>query len=54
MEFIIKSDLEARPVFVRSAEHINAHFLICFIALTMVRLIQYKILKSQKSFRVCV
>ncbi len=26
---VIKSDLEARPVFVRSCEHINAHFLIC-------------------------
>jgi hypothetical protein len=44
---IIKSDLEGRPVFVRTAQHINAHFLICFIALTMIRLIQYKILKSQ-------
>ena len=45
---ITKSDLEGRPVFVRTPEHINAHFLICFIALTMVRLIQYKILRSQK------
>jgi transposase len=43
---ITKSDLEGRPVFVRTPEHINAHFLICFIALTMVRLIQHKILKS--------
>jgi transposase len=40
----IKSDLEGRPVFVQTEEHINAHFLICFIALTMIRLIQYKIL----------
>jgi transposase len=44
---IIKSDLEARPVFVRSHEHINAHFLICFIALTMIRFLQFKVLKSQ-------
>ena len=42
---ITKSDLEGRPVFVRTPEHINAHFLTCFIALTMFRLIQYKILK---------
>ncbi len=42
---ITKSDLEGRPVFVRTPEHINAHFLTCFIALTMLRLIQYKILK---------
>jgi len=44
---ITKSDLEGRPVFVRNAAHIDAHFLICFIALTMIRLIQYKILKCQ-------
>ena len=42
---IIKSDLEGRPVYVRTQEHINAHFLICFIALTMTRLIQHKVLK---------
>jgi transposase len=40
----IKSDLEGRPVFVNTPEHINAHFLICFIALTMIKLIQFKIL----------
>jgi transposase len=44
---ITKSDLEGRPVYVRTPEHINAHFLICFIALTMIRLIQYKVLKFQ-------
>ena len=44
---ITKSDLEGRPVFVRTPEHINAHFLTCFIALTMIRLIQHKILKFQ-------
>jgi transposase len=41
---ITKSDLEGRPVFVRTPEHINAHFLTCFIALVMLRLIQHKIL----------
>jgi transposase len=44
---ITKSDLEGRPVYVRTSEHINAHFLICFIALTMIRLIQYRVLKFQ-------
>jgi hypothetical protein len=44
---VTKSDLEGRPVFVRTPEHINAHFLTCFIALVMVRIIQYKILKFQ-------
>jgi hypothetical protein len=37
---ITKSDLEARPVHVWKHEHINAHFLSCFIALTILRLIQ--------------
>jgi transposase len=44
---ITKSDLEGRPVYVRTPEHINAHFLVCFIALTMIRLIQYRVLKFQ-------
>lgn len=42
---ILKGDLEGRPVYVQTKAHINAHFLVCFIALTMIRLIQYKILK---------
>jgi len=41
---VIKSDLLGRPIRVRKESHINAHFLTCFIALTMIRLIQYKIL----------
>ena len=45
---IMKSDLEGRPVFVWTEEHIKAHFLICFIALTIIRIIQYKILKYEK------
>ena len=39
---LTKSDLEAHPVHVQSKEHINAHFLSCFIALTILRLIQKK------------
>lgn len=38
---IMKSDLEARPIFVSTQEHIRAHFLICFVALLIVRLIQH-------------
>lgn len=44
---IIKSDLEGRPVFVWTEEHIKAHFLICFIALTIIRIIQYNVLKFE-------
>jgi transposase len=43
---VIKSDLEGRPVYVHDPGHINAHFLVCFIALTMIRILQYKILKA--------
>ncbi|MBQ6342885.1 MAG: IS1634 family transposase [Anaerolineaceae bacterium] len=39
---ILKSDLYARPVFVSSQLHIKAHFLICFISLLVVRLLQYR------------
>ena len=44
---IIKSDLEGRPIYVWTEDHIKAHFLICFIALTIIRIIQYKILKYE-------
>ena len=39
---ITKSDLETRPVFVWTKEHIKAHFLTCFISLVILRLIEYK------------
>ena len=39
---IMKSDLYARPVFVSKTEHIRAHFLICFVALLIVRIIQHR------------
>ena len=39
---IMKSDLYARPVFVSKNEHIRAHFLICFISLLIIRIIQYR------------
>lgn len=38
---IMKSDLQARPVYVSTQEHIRAHFLICFVALLMIRLVQH-------------
>jgi transposase len=38
---MLKSDLYARPVFVWTSEHIRAHFLICFVSLLIVRVIQH-------------
>ena len=39
---ITKTNLETRPVYVNDYEHINAHFLTCFIALAILRIIQKK------------
>lgn len=38
---ITKSDIDSRPVYVWTKEHIEAHFLTCYIALSLLRLIQY-------------
>ena len=40
---IMKGDLNTRPIFVRTKEHINAHLILCFISLLILRIIQYKI-----------
>ena len=40
---ITKSELEARPVYVWTREHIKAHFLTCFIALTIARILENKL-----------
>lgn len=40
---ITKSEFNARPINVRLEEHIDAHFLICFIALVTMRILQANI-----------
>ena len=40
---ITKSEFDARPVNVRLADHIDAHFLICFISLVIIRILQNEI-----------
>lgn len=40
---IMKGDLNTRPLFVRKHEHIYAHLLVCMISLTILRIIQNKI-----------
>ncbi|NLM66337.1 MAG: IS1634 family transposase, partial [Enterococcus sp.] len=49
---ITKSDLETRPVYVSLEDHINAHFLSCFITLTILRLIQKKTNKVYSSEKI--
>ena len=39
----MKGTLETRPIYVRTPEHIQAHLMICFMALTMMRVMQHKI-----------
>jgi transposase len=40
---ITKSEFNARPINVRLEDHIDAHFLICFISLVIIRLLQSEI-----------
>ena len=40
---ITKSHLKSRPVYVWTKEHIEAHFLTCFISLVIIRLLEHKL-----------
>jgi transposase len=40
---VTKSVLGARPIYLRNTDHINAHFLICFIALLIGRLVEIRL-----------
>ena len=42
----MKGELETRPIYVRTPEHIEAHLLICLISLIVLRIIQKRILES--------
>lgn len=46
---VMKSDLETRPIYVRTKEHINAHILICLLSLIIIRIIQNKIVNYNKA-----
>jgi transposase len=39
---VTKTDLAARPVFVSRHDHIEAHFMVCFMALLLLRILQAK------------
>jgi transposase len=40
---VTKSDLEARPVYVSTKDHIEAHFLTCFVSLVIARILEMKL-----------
>lgn len=46
---IMKSDLDARPVYLQKESTIKGHFLICYIAVLLERLLQFKVMKNQYS-----
>ena len=49
---VTKSELEARPVYVWTKEHIEAHFLICFVALTIARILENRLEKKYSIGRI--
>lgn len=44
---IMKSHLDARPVYLQKKETITGHFLICYLAVLLTRILQIHILKKQ-------
>lgn len=40
---VTKSDLETRPVYLSTRDHIEAHFLICFVSLVLARLLERRL-----------
>ena len=42
---VMKGDLDTRPLYVRTPEHVEAHLLICMISLILLRIIQKRILR---------
>lgn len=46
---IMKSQLDARPVYLQKEETITGHFLICYLSVLLTRLLQIKILEDKNS-----
>lgn len=44
---IMKSDLDARPAFMKTENTIKGHFLICYLTVVLERIFQFKILNDQ-------
>ena len=45
---VMKGDLETRPIYVRTTEHIHAHLLVCLLSLIIIRIIQNRIVNYLK------
>lgn len=46
---IMKSDLDAQPVYVQKEETIKGHFLICYLTVLLERIFQFKVLEDKYS-----
>lgn len=46
---IMKSDLDARPVFLQKEDTIKGHFLICYLTVLLERILQFKVFNNQYS-----
>ena len=46
---IMKSELDARPVYLQKENSIKGHFLICYIAVLLIRIFQFKVLENKYS-----
>jgi transposase len=46
---ILKSDLDARPVYLQKEQTIKGHFLICYLSVLLERIFQFKILEDEYS-----
>ena len=44
---VMKSYLDARPVYLQKKASIHGHFLICYLSVLLVRLLQFKVLESR-------
>lgn len=46
---VMKSDLDARPVYLQKENSIKGHFLICYITVLLTRILQFKVLENKYS-----
>lgn len=46
---IMKSELDARPVYLQKENSIKGHFLICYVTILLIRLFQFKVLQNNYS-----
>ena len=44
---MMKSYLDARPVYLQKTASIHGHFLVCYLSVLLIRLLQFKVLKNK-------